>query len=62
MLYDDVDREKDYIEEVSPSDEDDIGEGNLETEIKEKPIQKISKLSKILKKTSKKGITKSIKI
>ena len=57
MFYDDVDRENDYIEEKSLSDEDDIDGGNVETEIEEKPTQKISKISKILKKTNKKGIT-----
>ena len=44
MFYDDVDGEHDYIEKISPSDEDDIDEGNVETEIEEKPIQKISKI------------------
>ena len=42
--------ENDYIEEMLPSDEDDIDEDNAETQIEEKPIQKISKISKILKK------------
>ena len=62
VFYDDVDGEHDYIEEILPSDEDDIDESNVETEIEEKPIQKISKISKISKIPSKKGITKSIKI
>ena len=39
--------ENDYIEEILPSDEDDIDEDNAETQIEEKPIQKISKISKI---------------
>ena len=42
--------ENDYIEEILPSDEDDIDEDNAETQIEEKPIQKISKISKIIKK------------
>ena len=50
MFYDDEDEENDYIEEILPSDEDDIDEDNVETQIEEKPIQKISKISKILKK------------
>ena len=50
MFYDDEDEENDYIEEILPSDEDDIDEDNVETQIEEKPIQKISKTSKILKK------------
>ena len=57
MFYDDVDRENDYIEAKSLSDEDNIDGGNVETEIEEQPTQKISKISKILKKTNKKGIT-----
>ena len=61
VFYDNVDGENDYIEEISPSDEDDIDEDNVDREIKEKPIQKISKMSKISKKSSKKGVTKSIK-
>ena len=59
MFHDNVDGEHDYIEEISPSDEDDIDEGNVETEIEEKPKQKISKITK---KPSKKDIRKSIKI
>ena len=50
MFYDDEDGENDYIEEILPSDEDDIDEDNAETQIEEKPIQKISKISKIYKK------------
>ena len=46
MFYDNVDGENDYIEEISPSDEDDIDEDNLETEIKEIPIQKYLKHQK----------------
>ena len=63
-MYDDIDRENDYIEE-SPSDEDNNDEDNVETQIEEKPTQKISKItkiSKVSKKPTKKGITKSIKI
>ena len=45
MFYDNVDGENDYIEEILPSDEGDIDEDNVETEIEEKPIQKISKAS-----------------
>ena len=62
VFYDDVDRENDFIEELSPSDQDDLDEDNVETEIEEKPIQKISKISKISKQPSKKGTAKSIKI
>ena len=47
VFYDDEDGENDYIEEILPSDEDDIDEDNAETQIEEKPIQKISKISKI---------------
>ena len=47
MFYDDIDGENDYIDEILPSDEDDIDKDNVETEIEEKPIQKISKISKI---------------
>ena len=50
VFYDDEDGENDYIEEILPSDEDDIDEDNAETQIEEKPIQKISKISKIYKK------------
>ena len=46
MFYDNVDGENDYIEEISPSDEDDIDEDNVDTEIEKKPIQIISKISK----------------
>ena len=63
-MYDDIDRENDYIEE-SPSDEDDSDEDNVKTQIEEKPTQKISKItkiSKVSKKPTKKGITKSIKM
>ena len=62
MFYDDIDGENDYIDEILPSDEDDIDKDNVETEIEEKPIQKISKISKISKQPSKKGTAKSIKI
>ena len=64
VIYDDIDRENDYIEE-SPSDEDDNDEDNVKTQIEEKPTQKISKItkiSKVSKKPTKKGITKSIKM
>ena len=47
VFCDDEDEENDYIEEILPSDEDDIDEDNVETQIEEKPIQKISKISKI---------------
>ena len=47
VFYDDVDRENEYIEEKSLWDEDDIVEANAETEIEEKLVQKISKISKI---------------
>ena len=63
-MYDDIDRENDYIEE-SPSDEDDNDEDNVKAQIEEKPTQKISKItkiSKVSKKPTKKGITKSIKM
>ena len=63
-MYDDIDRENDYIEE-SPSDEDDNDEDNVKTQIEEKPTQKISKItkiSKVSKKPTKKGIRKSIKM
>ena len=63
-MYDDIDRENDYIEE-SPSDEGDNDEDNVKTQIEEKPTQKISKItkiSKVSKKPTKKGITKSIKM
>ena len=63
-MYDDIDRENDYIEE-SPSDEDDNDEDNVKIQIEEKPTQKISKItkiSKVSKKPTKKGITKSIKM
>ena len=63
-MYDDIDRENDYIE-GSPSDEDDNDEDNVKTQIEEKPTQKISKItkiSKVSKKPTKKGITKSIKM
>ena len=62
VFYDDVDGENDFIEELSPSDQDDLDEDNVETEIEEKPIQKISKIPKISKQPSKKGTAKSIKI
>ena len=61
MFYDDIDGENDYIEEILPSDEDDVDKDNVETEIEEKSIEKVSKISKISKKPSKKGITKSVK-
>ena len=62
MFYDDIDGENDYIEEILPSDEDDVDKDNVETEIEEKTIEKVSKISKISKQPSKKGITKSVKI
>ena len=62
VFYDDVDGENDFIEELSPSDQDDLDEDNVETEIEETPIQKITKISKISKQPSKKGTAKSMKI
>ena len=47
MFYDDIDGENDYIEEILPSDEDDVDKDNVETEIEEKSIEKVSKISKI---------------
>ena len=49
VFYDDVDGENDYIEEISPSGEDDIDEDNVETEIEEIPIQKYLKHQKYKK-------------